>query len=218
MNNMYNYAQQSSIPSIFPYSLVFPHYESLGQIRFEIYLIILLMIIITFVVTLVIFISFGKTFLIFLHLLALLSGSLACLDLFHNLSFNFGNALWLYIAPVVFLDTIIHACFNITKSKWKYNRVILSLIISLIILSFFPIETYIFHIICYSLIYQSIICFLLINLILPSWYYIIETYLKKNKKEKIPPTTIVDTDQSLTVGTEIQNLVYEPNGNANGSV
>jgi hypothetical protein len=177
------------------------------------------MVIITFIITLLIFISFEKALLIFLNLLTLQSGSLACLYLFHNLSFNFANALWLFVLPIIFLDTFIHVCFNITKSKWKYNRVILSLIISLIIFSFFSIETYIFHIIRNSLIYQSIICFVLINLILPSWYYIIETYLKKNKKEKIPPpSTIIDTDQSLTAGTEIQNLVYEPNGNANGSV
>jgi len=215
---MYNYAQQSSIPSIFPYSVVFPHYESLSQIRIESYLLILIMVIITFIITLLFFISFEKALLIFLNLLTLQSGSLACLYLFDNLSFNFANALWLFVLPIIFLDTFIHVCFNITKSKWKYNRVILSLIISLIIFSFFSIETYIFHIIRNSLIYQSIICFVLINLILPSWYYIIETYLKKNKKEKIPPPTIIDTDQSLTVGTEIQNLVYEPNGNANGSV
>jgi hypothetical protein len=124
------------------------------------------------------------------------------------------------VVPVIFLDTFIHVSFNITKSKWKYNRVILSLIISSIILFFFPIETYIFRIIRNSLIYQSIICFILINLILPSWHYIIETYLKKKEKEKIPPPppTIIDTNQSLIVGTEIQNLVYEPNGNSNGSI
>ncbi len=214
---MYNYGRQSSIPSIFPYSIVFPHYESLGQIRVETYLLILVMVIITFIITLLIFLSFEKTLLIFFHFLTLLSGSLACLYLFHNLSFNFANALWLFVVPVIFLETFIHASFNLTKSKWKYNRVILSLIISLIILSFFPIETYIFHIIRNSLIYQSIICLVLINLILPSWHYIIETYLKKNKMEKVP-ITIIDTNQSSTVGTEIQNLVYEPNGNVNGSI
>lgn len=213
MNNMYTYAQQSSIPSIFPYSLVFPHYESLGQIRQDIYVLLLVMMIITFIMTLLIFLSFEKTLLIFFHWLILLSGSLACLYLFDNLSFNFANALWLYAAPIIHLDTIIHVCFNISKSKWKYNRVILALIISLIVLSFFPIETYIFLIIRNSLIYQSIICLILINLILPSWYYIIELYLKKNKKEKIPTTTTInDTTQPLTVGTEIQNLVHKPNG------
>jgi len=41
---------------------------------------------------------------------------------------------------------------------------------------------------------------------------------KKNKGEKIPTITIVDTNQSSTAGTEIQNLVYEPNGNVNGSI
>jgi predicted Na+-dependent transporter len=144
-----------------------------------------------------------------------LTGSLACLYLFHNLSFNFANALWLYIVPVIFLDAIIHVSFNIIESKWKYNRIILSLIMSLIIFSFFPIESYIFLIIRNSLIYQSIICLILINWILPSWNYIIITYFKKNKKEK---PAIVETNQSSTTGTEIQNLVYEPNGNTNGSI
>jgi hypothetical protein len=56
---------------------------------------------------------------------------------------------------------------------------------------------------------------ILINWILPSWNYIIITYFKKNKKEK---PAIVETNQSSTTGTEIQNLVYEPNGNTNGSI
>jgi hypothetical protein len=46
----------------------------------------------------------------------------------------------------------------------------------------------------------------------------IETYFKKNRKEKIPIATIVETNQSSTTGTEIQNLVHEPNGNTNGSI
>jgi hypothetical protein len=213
---MYTYAQQNPIPSIFPYSLIFPHYESLAQIRIEAYLLPLVMIITTFIITLIIFTSLKKSLLIFSHLLALLCGNLACLYLFHNLTFNFANSLWLYVTPVIFLDTLIHASFNIKKSKWKYNRVILSLIISLIIFSFFSIETYIYHIIHLSLIYQSIICFILINFILPSWYYVIEKILNRNKGDKVPTTTI-DTNQPLTVGTEIQNLVYEPNGNTNGS-
>ncbi|CAF3212379.1 unnamed protein product [Rotaria sp. Silwood2] len=219
MNNLYTLAQQSSIPSIFPYSLIFPHYESLGQIRMEIYVLILLMVIITFLIIFLMFISFEKALLIFLHLLILLSGSLTCLYLFHNFSFNFANALWLYLTPIIFLDTIIHTTFNVKKSKWKYNRIIFSLIISLIIFSFFPIETYIYHIIGYSLIYQLIICFILINIILPSWFYIIKTVLKKKTKiTKIPSTIIIDTNQSLIVAPEIQNLVYEPNGNMNGSI
>ncbi|CAF3528012.1 unnamed protein product [Rotaria sp. Silwood1] len=219
MNNLYTYAQQSSIPSIFPYSLIFPHYESLGQIRMEIYLLILLMTIITFLIAFLMFMSFEKALLIFLHLLILLSGSLTCLYLFHNFSFDFASAPWLYLNPSIFLDTIIHATFNIRKSKWKYNRILFSLIISLAIFSFFPIETYIYHIICYSLIYQSIICFTLINIILPSWFYFIETTLKrKNKKSKIPSAIIIDTNQSSTIVTEMQNLVHEPNGNMNGSI
>jgi hypothetical protein len=217
MNNMYTYAQRSSIPSIFPYSVVFPHYESLGQIRIEIYLVILFMVIITVLIILLIFFSFEKAFLLFSHLLALLCGSLACLYLFHNLSFNFANALWLYIVPIIFLDTLVHASFNVTKSKWKYNRVIFALIIALIILFFFPVESYVFIIIRNSIFYQSIICLILINLILPSWCYIIETMLKKNKMEKIP-STVIDTNPSLNADTEIENLVYERNGNTRSSI
>jgi hypothetical protein len=217
MNNMYTYAQRSSIPSIFPYSVVFPHYESLGQIRIEIYLVILFMVIITVLIILLIFFSFEKAFLLFSHLLALLCGSLACLYLFHNLSFNFANALWLYIVPIIFLDTLVHASFNVTKSKWKYNRVIFALIIALIILFFFPVESYVFIIIRNSIFYQSIICLILINLILPSWCYIIETMLKKNKMEKIP-STVIDTNPSLNADTEIENLVYERNGNTHSSI
>jgi len=181
---MYTYAQQSSIPSIFPFSIIFPHFESLAQIRIEVYLLILIMVITTLIITLLICFSFEKTLLIFLHLLILLSGNLACLYLFHNLTFNFANALWLFIVPAIFLDTLIHASFNIKKSKWKYNRVILSLIMSSIVLLLFPIETYVFHIIRNSLFYQSIICLVLINLILPSWHYIIKTCLKKIKAKK----------------------------------
>ncbi len=70
-----------------------------------------------------------------------------------------------------------------------------------------------------SLLYQAIICFILINLIIPSWCYIIKTIFKKNKKDKIPiATTDIDTSSPITVDPETQNLVYEPNGNTHGSV
>jgi hypothetical protein len=218
MTNLYTYAQQSSLSSIFPYSLVFAHYESLAQIRIEVYLSILCLVIISFLIPLLFFISFEKALLISSHFLALLSGSLACLYLFHNLTFNFANALWLYLIPVIYLDTLIHTSYNITKSKWKYNRVILSLIISLIVVSFFPIETYVFQIIYNSLIYQSIICFILINLILPSWDYIIEKISKKKKNENIQSIAMIDTNQLPALGTEIQNLVCEPKRDRNGSI
>ncbi|UJR08210.1 hypothetical protein I4U23_012483 [Adineta vaga] len=226
MNNMYTYAQESSIPSIFPYSFIFSHYESLVQIRNEIYLLTLFLVITTFIIILIIFTSFTKALLIFLHVIALQTGNLTCLYLFHNLTFNFADALWLYVIPIIFLDTLIHGSFNIFESKWKYNRVLLSLIISLSIFSLFSIETYIFHIIRLSLIYETIICFLLMNFILPSWYYFIERMFKKSKdKTKIPAATttttaaaIIDSNQPLTSGTEIQNLVYEPNGNMIGSI
>ncbi|CAF4300769.1 unnamed protein product, partial [Adineta steineri] len=115
MYNMYIYAEQSSLPSIFPYSFIFLHYESLAQIRREVYLLTIFTVTTTFLITFVIFLSFGKALLIFTNLLALLTGSLACLYLFHNLTFNFANSLWLFVIPVIFLDTLIHASFNITK-------------------------------------------------------------------------------------------------------
>ena len=216
---MYTYAQQSSIPWIFPYSVVFPHYESLRQIRIEIYLLILSMVIATFLIILLFFFAIDKAFLIFSHLLALLCGSLACLYLFHDLTFNFANALWLYVIPIIYLDTLVHTSFNMKESKWKYNRVILSLIISLIILSFFSIESYVFLTIRNTLLYQSMICLLLINVIIPSWSYILQVILKKNKQEKSPisVTTIVDNNQPLTEDVEIQNLVCQSNGNTLGS-
>ncbi|CAF0973436.1 unnamed protein product [Adineta ricciae] len=217
MNNMYTYAKQSSIPSIFPYSFIFAHYESLAQIRTEIYLLMLFVVLTTFVIIFIIFTSFEKGLLLFSHMLALQAGSLTCLYLFHDLTFNFANALWLFIIPIIFCDTLIHASFNITKSKWKYNRVLLSLIISLSIFSLFSIETYIFHIIRLSLLYQTIICFVLINFILPSWHYLIERMFKKAKEEKLTTATataaVLESSQPLTASTEIQNLVYEPNGN-----
>jgi hypothetical protein len=210
---MYTYAQQSSIPSIFPYSFIFSHYESLAQIRIEIYLLTLFMVTGTFLITLVIFASFRKALLLFSHLLVLQSGTLACLYWFHHLTFNFANALWLFFVPIIFLDTLIHASFNMSKSKWTYNRVLLSLIVSLTIFSLFSIETYIFHIIRLSLLYQSIICFILINFILPSWRYLIKKMFKKNQREKMATATTtatIESSQPLTGGTEIPNLVCEP--------
>lgn len=218
MNNLYRYAEESGIPSAFPFSIIFPHYESLRQIRFEAYLLILLMGLSTFLLTWLIFFSLIKAFLIVLHLLILLSGCLTCLYLFHQLSFNFANALWLYIMPIIFLDTLIHTSFNPRQSKWKYNRVILSLIISLIILSFFPIETYIFIFIRNSLLYQTVIVLVLINILLPSWNYILRQCLKKKKKKK-KRVAMNETNQSgHVVGMESENLVHEPNGNAHNSI
>lgn len=212
MNNIYTFAEQSPLPSIFPFSVIFLHYEALGQIRFEIYLLLLIVGIVSFIISFIMFTSLRKALLIFLHLTGILSGSLACLHVFHNLSFNFANAPWFYTIPIVYLDTIIHATFNIKRSKWKYNRIIFSLIIALIIFSFFPIETYIFHLICYSLIYQSVICFISINITLPSWLYFMRKIFKKNKQTKRTPTVIAEKNQSSAAVTEIQNLVYESNG------
>ncbi|CAF3779960.1 unnamed protein product [Rotaria sordida] len=227
MNQMYTYANQNPIRSIFPYSLVFPNYESLGQLRIEMCLLIFALIICSFITTFILFISLKNSLLIISHLLALLAGSLTCLYLFHNLTFNFVNASWLYVVPILFIDTLIHVCYNQQNSKWKYNRVIISLIISTLILYLFPIQTYIFKIIISSIIYQSIICFILINLILPSWFYLFQSNNdnNNNKDNNInndqidtvtnPAMTIIVGSQSLPNGVEMNNPVNESNGNIN---
>jgi hypothetical protein len=207
---MYTYANQNSIPSIFPYSLVFPTYESLEVIRIEMYLLISLLIICSLINTFIPFISIKISLLITFHFLALLTGTLTCLYLFHNLTFNFADALWLYVVPIVFLDTLIHTSYNITNSKWKYNRVILSLMISLMILYIFPIQSYVFQIMRDSLIYQSIICLVLINLVLPSWFYLFQSIRKHDRMNKPIPANI-DANQTLTNGIEVKNSIYEGN-------
>ncbi len=218
MHNMYTYASQNSIPSIFPYSLLFSTYESLEQIRIEIYLLILLLIICTFIGT---FIPLKKSLLTIAHLLALLAGTLTCLYLFHDLTFNFANALWLYVVSILFLDTLIHTCYNKSNSKWKYNRIILSLMISLLVLYLFPIQSYVFQIIRNSLIYQSMICLILINFILPSCYYLFQSTMNTNHPINIvrqPMITTIDGNQSLTNGIEIKNTGYETNTNIKSSI
>jgi len=206
MNKLYSYSSQSSIPNVFPYSLVFPIYESLEQIRIEIYFLIVLLIILCFIGTLILFISLKQTFLIVLHFLCLLTSTLTCLYLFNNLTFNFVNILWLYVMPIIYLDIFIHILYKKSNDKWKYNRIIISLIISLNILYLFPIQSYIFQIIRNSLIYQSIICLILINLILPSWFYL---FKKINKNDQIikPIISSIEGNQSLTNGLEINSTI-----------
>lgn len=216
MNNLYDHAEKSGLPSVFPFSIIFSHYESLDEIRFEVYLLILLMTSSTFLLTGLIFFSLIKSLQLVLHLLILLTGCLTCLYLFNQLSFNFANALWLYIMPIIYLDTFIHTTFNRRQSKWQYNRVILSLIISLIILSFFPIETYIYIFIRNSLLYQSVITLGLINIFLPAWNAILRRCLKKKKKKKDKRTRMNEFDNVPRM--ECENLVHESNGNANKTI
>jgi len=206
MENMYTYSSKSLIPNIFPYSLLFPTYESLRQIRIEIYLLIILLIICCFIITLISFISLKNSLLVIFHFGILLTSTLTCLYLFHNLTFNLTNALWLYIVPIIYLDTFIHISYNKNTEKWKYNRIILSLIFSLCILYFFHIQSYVFQIIHKSLIYQSIICLILINLIIPSWNYLFQL---RNKNEKIikPTITFIEGNQPLTNGFEINRNI-----------
>ncbi|CAF3683305.1 unnamed protein product [Adineta steineri] len=221
MENMYTYANESPLPDVFPYSMLYASYESLEQIRVEIYLLILLLIICTFISTLIPFISLKNSLLIISHLLALLTGTLTCLYLFHNLTVNFANGLWLYIISIVFLDTLIHTCYNRLSSKWNYNRIIFSLMISLLVLYCYPIQSYVFRIIRNSLMYQSIICLILINFILPSCCYLFRSINKNDEqinKVQIPIVTIIDGSQILTNGTEIKTSTYEISTSINSSI
>lgn len=197
MNNMYIYSKQSQIPSIFPYSLIFPTYEALKEIKYEIYFLFLLLIVISFLILFVFYLSLLKCLIISFHYLTLLTSTLTCLYLFHNLTFNFANILWLYIIPIIYIDIFIHQ----SNSKWIYNRVILSLIISLLIFYFFPIQSYVFQIIHYSLLYQSIICLILINFLVPSWFYLFEKKENKSTNENIEKPA--EGNQALTNGLEV---------------
>lgn len=205
MMNMYGYTSESLIPNVFPYSLIFPSYESLGEIRMEIALTILFLIICCFLHTTISFLSFRRSLFIILSLLMSITGTLACLYLFHQLTWNFANAFWFYIAFIVYVDIFIHLSYNDLNSKWKYNRSIIALILSLMILYIFPIESYVFRIIRHSLIYQSLICLILINLIYPVLYYLFE---RKNSNEEInivmkPVVSNIEGHQALTNGLEI---------------
>ncbi|CAF3120954.1 unnamed protein product, partial [Rotaria sp. Silwood2] len=119
--------------------------------------------------------------------------------------------------------TLIHICYNRPNSKWKYNRVIISLIISALVLYLIPIQTYIFKIIRSSIIYQSTICFVMINLILPSWFYLFQSINNNNNNDQIdtvmsPTMTITVGNQSLPNGIEVNNPVDESSKNTNDPI
>lgn len=213
MSNLYTYANQSSLSSIFPYSLVFPHYESLGQLRLEIYVLLLSVTLVSFVVSLLVFLSLTKAFLFFAHILSLLASSFACLYVLHDFTLNFANALWFYFIPVIYLDIFLHATSNIRRSKWIYNRVLLSLLVALILFTFFPVQTYLYEILSQSLLYQTSISLLLINVCLPSWFYIVGSMRNKSNDTNGQLTalsTVNEINQPLTVTSDMPNLVSEP--------
>lgn len=210
MNNLYAIAGQSLIPYVFPYTVLFPAYESLEQIRSEIFLLIVLFLTSAFIILLLTFISIRNSLLIVLHLLGLLTGTFTCLYFFDHLTFNFLNALWLYIVPVSFLDILIHQAFRNHLNKWNYNRMIISLMMSLTILFVFPIQSYIFRIIRNSLIYQSILCLLMINVIVPSWkYFFFQSTKPKEQIDQVMKPTIssIDVNQALTNPSEIHSPI-----------
>ena len=207
MANLYTYANRSSLTSIFPYSLVFPHYESLSELRLEIYLLLLSVSLLTLLVTLPVFLSVKKAFLLFAHFLALLSSSFTCLYLFHDFTLNFANVLWFYFIPVIYLDLFIHATWNVRRSKWLYNRVLLSLLVALVLFSFFPVQSYLYAILTQSLLYQTGISLLLINVCLPSWFHVFGSMRSRSNNGRLPLSTGNETNQPLTVTGEIPNLL-----------
>ena len=209
MNNMYTYTSQSLIPFVFPYSLLFSTYESLEQIRIEMSLLIVLLLACTFIIPLMTWISLRNSLLIFVHLFTILTGTLTCLYFFHDLTFNFANALWLYVIPIVFLDTLIHQTFHQTNAKWNYNRILISLIMSSVVLFLYPIQSYVFRMIRNSLIYQSLICLIVINVILPSWNYLFRSMKSREKISQVIKPTIasIEGNQLLTNGLEINRNI-----------
>ena len=220
MNNMYAYAQNSSLPSVFPYSVIFANYESLVQIRNELYLLLLLLVVCSFTSTLLPFISFRQSFLIAFHLLLLLTSTLSCLYLFRNLTFDFADTLWLYLVQILLLDALLHSSYHHDESKWKYNRVILALVISLILLYVYPIQSYIYQVMRDSLMYQLVIGFVLINVVLPSWHYLSQSMTSQEIRHRArkPTVTASDANESLTHAVEIKNATYDSNGHTVGSI
>ena len=205
MNNLYAYARQSSLPAVFPYSLVFPNYESLAQIRLEMYLLLILLVTCALVITYLFFLSWKISLSIAFHILFLYTGTLACLYQIHRLTFNFANALWLPVVPVLFLEALIHSAYFSGQSKWKYNRIILALLVSLSVLYIYPIQSYVFLLIRNSLLYQSVICLLLINVFLPSLQHLLRR-VSGNEPSETPiqlTATMPEGKQALTSGNEV---------------
>lgn len=167
MRNATAFTKQSNLPSAFVYSVVFSFFEALIQIRNDIYSIILILFIISLVFNYFLSIELKRTVTIVYSTLLISISTLACLYQFHNLTFNFANALWLSSLPLIYIETLLHCSYSDSKSQWQYNRILISLIIALIVLYIYPIETYIFVIIRNSLMYQSSISLLVVNLLLP---------------------------------------------------
>ena len=201
MNNLYTYARQSSLPAVFPYSLVFPNYESLAQIRLEMYLLLILLVICALVLSYLFFLSWEISVSIAFLLLFLCTGTLACLYQIHHLTFNFANALWLPVVPVLFVETLIHSAYCSGRSNWKYNRIILSLLLSLSVLYIYPLQSYVFRLIRNSLLYQSVICLLLLNVLLPSLHHLFKRVTASEANEApIELTTTMPEGQPALTG------------------
>jgi hypothetical protein len=215
MNNINVMTKQSSLPSVFAYSLIFPNYESLAQIRIDMYLLMMITIACVLVLTCLPFVWFQVSLSIVFFFVLVFACTLACLYQFHDLTFNFANSLWLFVLPIICLDTLIHASYTNTYTKWTYNRIVLSLIMSLVILYVNPIQSYVFLIIRNSLMYQSLICLVLVNLLLPACHYLLLKGKQQQQQQQVKTTPIhlttslPDNNQSLTDAIEIINVNYE---------
>lgn len=200
MNNIFTYAKQSSLPSVFAYSLIFPQYESLAQIRFETFLLAFLLVVVPFSLTFFSFISLKISLSLSFHLLFLFTSTLAVLSQIHRLTLNFANAIWLLILPIVFIECFIHSTFSNRKSKWKYNRVFLSLLVPFVGLYVYPLQSYVFIIVRNSLIYQSVIGLILINLTIPSCHF----FLFKSRNVE-SATTPIQMTTSIPEQIQLEN-------------
>lgn len=186
MNNMYNLAEQSGLPDLFPYSLVFPHYESLTQIRFELKILISIASVILFLISITFQLRLKKTIFVFFSLISLFTVPIAILQTFQNLTINFASSLWFYLLPMIYLDGLLHFVLNRHQSRWLYNRVALSLLLSLSSYFLLSLETYVYEVIFFSLFYQSILFILLVNVILPSFFRLFSlTNSKKKRNEQL---------------------------------
>ncbi|CAF0972507.1 unnamed protein product [Didymodactylos carnosus] len=191
MDNMYRYSRQSEIPGLFPYSLVFSHYETL-------------------------------TLIITFHYVCLLSTLFTCLYLFHSLTINFANVFILFIVPGIFVDCFIHYGYRYLRKTngeniksrqclFGYDRIFLSLFISLFVLIFFQIQSYTFIVLRNILFYYVVLTFIHLNIFLPLWLHLCKPRMAKTVSTTVAtieiPTMINGSGQhtALKLNSDLEN-------------
>ncbi|CAF1268695.1 unnamed protein product [Didymodactylos carnosus] len=201
MDNMYRYSRESGLNGLFPYSLVFSHYETLKEIHHELFLLCLLWFHLLLIFTLILFLSIRLTLTITFHYICLLSTLFTCLYLFHSLTINFANTFLLFIIPGIFIDCFIHYAYTYQRKingeniktyqcLFGYDRIFLSLLLSLIALIFFQIQSYTFIVLRNTLFYYILLAFLHLNIFFPLWLN-----LCKSSTNKGVSTTTTQTNQ-----------------------